>query len=262
MKQKITQLQPGEDLGILVGLLLTDGCVTGVNSRKQKVVFTNKSRPLINFFKEEFTKVFGETNFIEILRQNGVTNTEVNSKQIVTELLKLTPTFRTKPFDSGALTDVKIPEFVKGLPAENLKKVFQAMFSADGGVVLRVRLNNKRKKWEILREIRLFSKQPKLKEEISELLKKLGFNLKVRKDCIALVRKQDMVKFQREIRFVDGVKVTKNKIWGGNDKNAILDLLVKTFDIKQNEINQFNSKEEIITFLKSFLMAPVIVSAS
>jgi len=260
-QENLTELEPSVDLGILVGMLLTDGCVTGVKTGKPKVVFTNKSESLRNFFKERFTKVFGETNFIDILRQNGVTNTEVNSKQIVTELLKLTPTFRTRQFDNGVFPNAKIPEFIKELPLKSLKRILQAMFSADGCVVLRVRLDKRDNKWDILREIRLASKNPKLKKEIADLLKMLEFNPKIRSDCIALTSKRDMIKFQKEIGFVNGVKVAQNKIWSENDKNAILDLLVKTFNIKQEEINKFGSKEEIISFLKS-LMAPVIISAS
>lgn len=257
MKQKITQLQPSEDLGILVGLLLTDGCVTGVSSGKPKVIFTNKSEFLQSFFKEKFIEVFGKTNFKEFLRSNGVTNIEVNSKKIVTELLKLTPTFRTRQFEDGTFPNVKIPEFMKELPIESLRKVLQAMFSADGCVILRVRLHNRKKKWEILREIKLSCKHPQLKEETANLLRRLELNPKIRSDCIALTRKQDMVKFQKEIRFVDGLKVGENMIWDGIEKNFVLDLLVKTFDLKESAINKFNSKSEIISFLKT-LMAPAI----
>jgi hypothetical protein len=68
---------------------------------------------------------------------------------------------------------------------------------------------------------------------------------------VVLERKEDLIKFQKEVRFVDGVKVTKNGIWSGMDKNNVLDILVKTFEIPQSFIDKFSSKEEIINFLKT-----------
>jgi hypothetical protein len=57
---------------------------------------------------------------------------------------------------------------------------------------------------------------------------------------VVLERKEDLIKFQKEVRFVDGVKVTKNGIWSGMDKNDVLDILVKTFKIPQSFIDKLS----------------------
>lgn len=253
INRQIRTSRLNRDLGIVIGLLLTDGCITGIKTHKWKIIFTNKSEVLQNFFKNKFTNIFGAVNFIEIPRENGVTNIEVNSKRIVTNLLNFTPTFRTRQFEDGTFPPAKIPEFFEELPQKDVCKILQAMFSADGTVVISVKWNKRDRKWELGRRVKLASKHPKLKEQIANLLRKLNFHPTIHSDGVALQRKEDLIRFQKEIRFIDGVKVTKNKIWGGFNKNDILDLLVKTFSIKQNEINKFKSKEEIINFLKSLM---------
>jgi len=248
---QISSLKPDRNLGILVGLLLTDGYV---NPKEGKIVFTNKSEELHKLFRETVSKVFGKVNFLENFNKNGVKNTTVNKKSIVKRLLEFTPTFRTRKFKNGKFPNAQIPRFFNSLSSDDLSKVLQAMFSADGSVILRVRWNKFKKKWEILREIRLASEHPTLKNQIKKLLKKLGFkNPRIRKDCIAICNKHDLIKFAKEIRFVDGVKVTKNKLWSGRNKNEVLDLLVKSFNIRQVELDCFDSKEKIINFLKSLI---------
>ena len=237
------------NLGILIGLLLTDGCV---RMKKWKIIFTNKSVALQNFFKTKFKEVFGDVNFIEILRPNGVKNIEVNSKKIVEYLLRFTPTYRTRKFDNGKFPDVKIPDFIFKLPKEGICKVLQAMFSADGTVVLSAKWDKRKKKWVLRRRIKLASQNPQIKNQAASLLKKVGFNPSIQCGGVSLERKEDMIKFAKEIRFIDGVKVAQDKIWSGKDKNTVLDLLVKTFEFSQDDI-QFDSKEEIVNFLKSFL---------
>ena len=239
------------DLGILIGLLLTDGCVTS----KWKVVFINNSETLHDLFKKQVKAIFNHNKFIEVFNRNGVKKTEVNSKRIVTELLRFSPTFRTRKFSDGSFPDARIPEFFNTLPKKELCKILQVMFSTDGSIILRVKWHKFKRKWEISREIKLGCKHPHLKKQISDLLKKLDFSPLTREDCIVLERKKDILKFSKEIRFVDGVKMAKNSIWSERTKNEVLELAVKSFGIKENEINKFGSKEEIINFLKSLFQS-------
>ena len=92
--------------------------------------------------------------------------------------------------------------------------------------------------------------------QVYELLKRLGFKPTIREvnDEILLIKKIDIIKFSKKIRFVDGVKITKNsKNWEGFEKNKILDLAVRTFEIKQNELRDFKTKNNIFNYLKSIL---------
>ena len=250
-------VKPGTDLGILIGLLLTDGCVAS----EGKVILINKSEALHSLFKEKIKIVFNHEKFITAFNKSGVKRTEVNSKWIVTELLKFTPTFRTRQFDDGSFPSTKIPEFIFELPKQDIAKILQAMFSADGSATISVKWEKRRKKFVLRRRVKLASKHPKLKEQISSLLQKFGFHPRIHSDSVVLERKEDLTKFQKEVRFVDGVKVTKNGIWSGMDKNDVLDILVKTFEIPQSFIDKFSSKEEIINFLKTLQSASPTRSA-
>jgi hypothetical protein len=67
-----------------------------------------------------------------------------------------------------------------------------------------------------------------------------------------------MRKFKDIIGFIDGVLVTRNsKTWRNFEKNKILDIALKTFEMSKPLTtglwSKFNSKQEIISFLKSLL---------
>jgi hypothetical protein len=128
------------------------------------------------------------------------------------------------------------------------------MFSADGYVTLTVKWDKKKKIWRIIRRIKLACKHPILKEQISELLKKVGLLHQVSKEELIIERKRDILKFAEEIKFVPGVKVTKNsKFWRGLEKNDVLNLVIKSFEINAKDLKRFKTKEEVINFLKSLV---------
>jgi hypothetical protein len=54
------------DLGILIGLLITDGCVTW-SGGSWRITFTGKSKELHKIFKEKVNKLFGINKFTEII---------------------------------------------------------------------------------------------------------------------------------------------------------------------------------------------------
>ena len=53
-----SELKPNLDLGILIGLLLTDCSVSVKFSHHATINFTNKSIDLHNLFKEKMNKLF------------------------------------------------------------------------------------------------------------------------------------------------------------------------------------------------------------
>ena len=72
---------------------------------------------------------------------------------------------------------------------------------------------------------------------------------------VVLFKKQDIIKFRKEIGFIRGVKVTKDsKNWEGFEKNLILDLAIKTFELKKKDLQEFKMKNEIALFLKSLIL--------
>jgi len=70
--------------------------------------------------------------------------------------------------------------------------------------------------WVINKQIQATSKNDSLKNFVAEALKKLGFSPVVWKREVALTRKKDILRFAKEIRFLDGVKISqKSRIWHG-----------------------------------------------
>lgn len=246
--------EPSLDLGILVGLLLTDGCVTHTISNNWKITFTNKSEELHKIFREKITNIFGIKKFKEWFDKFNIKSTEIQNKAVFKSLLTLTPTFRSKQLDNGTFPNSKIPEFIIALDKENISEILKIMFSADGSICLGVKWHKNKNMWQFTRRIKFSSKHPVIKQQITELLRRFDLNPKIWKKEIVLERKNDIIKFQKEIGFVPNVKVTKNsKNWEGFEKNEILELAVKTLKFKKKDLKHFKSKKEVINFLKSLV---------
>jgi hypothetical protein len=241
-----------EDLGILVGLLLTDGCV----SSSRFIVFHNKSEVMHKLFQQQIVKVFGNVHFTERIENNGTKRTQVTSKVLVRRLLKICclKTFRRKQFENGNFPPTRLPNFIKALPRVSILKILQVIFSADGSISVSVRWHKRNKAWEIRRRIELSCKHPILRNDFFKLIKSVGFSPRISSNNITLERKDDILKFARQVRFVPGVKIGGDSDnWKGFEKNQILDLAVKTLDLSKDDLKNFATKREVINFLKSFL---------
>ncbi len=239
-----------EDLGILVGLLLTDGCV----SSGKFLIFHNKAEAMHELFREKVSKIFGDVHFTQRMESNGTKRTQVTSKAIVKKLIKMCgiKTFRRKQFENGKFPPIRLPAFFKKLSKSTILKILRVIFSADGSISLSVRWHKRNNSWEIRRRIELTCKHPKLRSDFFELIKKAGFSPRLSGENITLERKNDILKFSKEVRFIPGVKAGgDSKHWKGFEKNQILDLAVKTFKLKKKNLKVFDKKEKIIDFLKS-----------
>ena len=240
---------------ILIALLLTDGCV----SSGRFVIFHNKSEVLHKLFREKISELFGRVHFTERTEKNGTKRTQVSSKDIVKKLLQKCEleTLRRKRFKNGEFPVVKIPSFIKKLSFQRIRKFLQVVFSADGSISVSVRWHKRNKSWEIRRRVELTCKHPNLRKEFFEILKFIGFSPRSSGDNITLEKKSDIIKFAKEVRFIDGVKIGRDsKNWRGFEKNQILDLAIKTFELRKKDLEKFKTKEEVIDFLKSFLKRP------
>jgi hypothetical protein len=120
------------DLGILVGLLLTDGSVTKSGSHRT-IKFINKSERLHQIFKEKISCLFGVNEFQEWddKRWDNVRTTFIRSSRVFGELGAIT-TFRTKPFENGIFPSAKIPEFVFNMTEKEIREILKIMFTTDG----------------------------------------------------------------------------------------------------------------------------------
>lgn len=243
------------DLGVLIGMLLTDGSVN-ISGGHKNIAFTNKSEVLHQLFKEKMRKIFGISKFQEWKdkRWNNIKTTFLRSSEISERLHQDVPSFRTKPLLDGTFSQAKIPEFVFKLSDQEIGEILKVMFSADGCICLGVTWNKTDKMWQIRRLVKFACLHPTIKEQVGLLLKKVGLEHKVEKEGIAIWKKQDVIKFKEKISFVNDVKVTGNsKNWEGFEKNQILNLAIKTFDLKKKDLEKFKTKNGVIDFLKSLL---------
>lgn len=229
----------------LFGLLVTDGCI-----HDRFVIFHNKSEILTEIFKKCMQEIFGDIHFTERLEQNGTKRTQISSKLIAKSLLK---TFGLKTMkrkrEEDAYPKVKIPYFIKNLSRKELCEFFKTVFSADGSISVSVRWHNNNKNLEIRRRVELSCEHPKLRDDYFILLQKLGFNPRINGINITLEKKSDIVKFEKEIGFIPGVKISRDsKFWYGFEKNKVLDTAVKSLDI---DSKQFKNKESLLGYLKS-----------
>jgi intein/homing endonuclease len=242
-----------EDLAILVGMLLTDGCV----SSERLIIFHSKSEALIKVFKNSICRVFGQVHFTERTESNGTKRIQIASKELVkklTEMCKI-ETFRRKRFVNGNLPETRIPDFVKNLPEDVLLKFLQVVFSTDGSISVSVRWHKTNKNWEIRKRIELSCKHKNLKNDFLEILRKTGFSPTISNDNITIQKKQDILNFSSKVRFIPGVKIGgDSNNWKGFEKNQILDLAVKSFGFKN--LKRFETKQQIINFLKSQIPTP------
>lgn len=254
MTESSLTIQTGssEELGILVGLLLTDGWVS-----KKQIGLSNKSKEMHRIFKEKVSLLFGIQNFREGKSGFDVNQTELNSTLIVKKLEEICKleNFRRKPFLNGIFPELKLPDFIKELNHQEKCKVLQVMFSADGSISLSVRWHKGNKNWEIRRRIELACKHPTLRKDFMQLLESLGFHpVNSGNENITLERKEDILKFAKDVRFIDGVKIRiDSENWCGIEKNKVLDAAVKTFEFNNHFLKKFKTREEIIRFLKSLL---------
>lgn len=260
-RKQCNTLKPNLDLGILVGMLLTDGCLSK-NGNSYDIEFTNKSDELHRLFKQQMKKLFNVSNFTEISdsRFKEIRRTKIKNKQIGEALLDVVPTFRTKKFIDGSFPKSSLPKFFYEMSDESLCKILQTIFSTDGSVSLWPVWNKRKSVWEIKKLVKISCAHTAIRKQYFQLLKKLDFSPTLREinNEVVLFKKQDLIKFKKEIRFVNGVKITgDSRHWEGFEKNQILNLAIRSFKLKKKDLKNFKSKEEIINFLKSMVSASI-----
>ncbi len=241
-----------QDLANLIGLLLTDGSVR-FGSRTYRIIYAGKSEELHKIFRNLMKRLFGLKNFYERIDNKGVKITQYSSKETGEILVNLCNTLKTKSLQTYPITYPKIKlDIFKELTRNELKEVFKLMFSADGGVVLGVKWHKRFNKWELTRRVILKCSHPGLRKFYRNLLKqKLDINTKEWDSSIAIDTKNDLYKFAKEIRFVNNLKVSdKSLYWKGYEKNKVLDVLLKTYQVKPDIWKSFKNQIDVLNFIR------------
>lgn len=235
----------------LVSLCLSDGGI-GYSSETSYIHFTNKSSVLLDLFKKEIQK-FSSSKIHEQKKPRGIT-LRVFDKNLVDELMKISPSFRTKSCDhfpvcpylkngkinlrhnhphvrlNGLIwSEIKIPEnlFLNKKGKSEFLKIY---ISCDGYPSIFPRKDS----WSAVeRIVAIVCHHPLLKQRLNQLLDDLKVPHTVKENSLEMRSKEAIEKFQKEIGFVDGVKMTGNSdYWEGTTKNEVLRKILKSYDVK------------------------------
>ncbi|MBL7160394.1 MAG: hypothetical protein ISS93_00900 [Candidatus Aenigmarchaeota archaeon] len=240
----------------LVALCLSDGGV-GFSSGTKYIHFTNQSPILLDLFKKEIRK-FSNSKIHKQIKERGIT-LRVFDKNLVKNLLEISPNFRTKPVDHHpvnrkiqeitTLNGIKYPKiripndiFISKRDKSEFLRIYA---SCDGYPSIFPRKYS----WSAVeRIVAIVAQHPIIKKRISELLTEFDINHKIKMSGVFMRSREAIIKYKENIGFVDGVRMTGNsKFWKGVTKNKVLDIISKSYDIK------FPSKDksDVLRVLKS-----------
>ena len=235
----------------LVSLCLSDGGI-GYSSETSYIHFTNKSGVLLDLFKKEIRK-FTSSKIHEQKKPRGTT-LRVFDKSLIDELIKISPSFRTKPCNHFPICPyLKSDKINRRLEHPHIKsnglvwseiKIPENLFrnKKDKSEFLRIYIScdgypsifPRRDSWSAVeRIVAIVCHHPMLKQRLSELLSDIQVPHTVKENSLEMRSKESIKKFKNQIGFVDGVKMTGNsRYWEGLPKNEVLDKIIKSYDTK------------------------------
>ncbi len=239
-------------LVLLSAYLLTDGGISARNDRDWTIYFRNKDEEIIKSFQEQLFACCGKNGYIT-KRNDGTDFVRLHSKKLAEEMFQLSQSYRTKAcntfpvcrhlngkmsscklfgtlmIDGIEYPKAKIPDDV--FESKKLAKEFLKIYaSCDGGISV-VPAKNKKNSLFLVRKVLFSVKHPILNQQITDLLKSLGYLPSQYKDQIRLVKKKDIAKFSKEIGFIEGAKISNDSKFLSNlEKNLILSKVVESYD--------------------------------
>lgn len=244
-------------LNLLVALCLSDGGI-GRTAGTRYIHFTNQSDVLLNLFKREIRK-FSKAKIHKQYKERGIT-LRVFDKNLVSKMLRISPSFRTKSCNnfpkcicSCHKNDDECNECIdidgKKWPHVRIKKSFfknkkqickflQVYASCDGYPSLFPRPLS----WsKVERIVAIVGQHPLLKQQLSDLLTKIGIDHKIKKDGLFMRSKSSITLFKKKIGFYPGVKMTGNsKYWKGYTKNKVLGIILQSYVKNKNILQRFD----------------------
>ena len=240
-------LKFSRSLAILLALLYTDGCVSPHGVRSWRLYFSNKSLVAINLFINCLIDVFEiPASRVRIKkREHDVYAAILTSKEVGQYLTNRFGTFRTLKFEDGHYPDTHLP--VHKLIESNFVGIFlQVAFSMDGCVKFYPVIAKNGRRW-LERCLTLSCHHANLREDYCCLLSSLGIGfVNIHKDQVIKIRKKDnLLKYAKEVRFIDGLVATKSsKFWCGIDKNKILDEMIKSYSNVSSYLSPYIPEEK------------------
>lgn len=237
----------GTDGASIVSALLSDGSVCG-----NQIRFLTTDKSLNEYVWNKLEKVFNK----KIDRKYGCVRGRLEA-----EFLKLFTTYKTTPFRENKNTvswpSVKIPEFIKEGNLDQKNEFLRVYASCDGSVSIDLFWNKRTQLYSLQAFVTITCKNPKLMEQLFDLLKKQGFNPTITRGYRIVLTGEDIIKF-KYVGFVEGCKPVHGKYWRNIEKNRLLDLAISIVKLGPDiipphlRINK-SKRNEIIEYLKKLL---------
>jgi hypothetical protein len=250
---QIEEVKNKKEFWEIVGLLLADGTVR-INKKHRhfELIFAGKEEKLIQVFEDNMKRIFGDLHFTERVDRKQVKIVRVCNKTVVEILQSFIPDWKRKENNN-----IRLPS-IENIPSDNLISFVRSFFSAEGSVILGCKWHKTKKLWIVNKRIQVTVKNESLKIFVKKILEKLGFRPSIWKNEVLLTKKEDILKFAKEIRFLDGVRISKkSRTWFGVEKNKILDVVANLCNEGKNSFHNFEEWKNFVNFTSSRLWVQV-----
>jgi len=255
MKDEITK-----ELAELIGILLSDGTVDfhklPSGEIRERIRLSAVDESFAKRFQELCTIVFGKTPKIKTRKRKA-------KHSIIFEIGLTIPKGKEAILNKWGFFTIriekekvcviksKIPEEIVDGNEEVKRSFLKAFATAEGSVHLII--DRERKWWVINRYVQIRCCHPLICKQLMVMLESLGIHPHLADNRIKIKGRENLERFQKLIGFLDGCRVTKkSNEWQGVEKNKLLDLCIKLFEIEKKVIQKMN-KKEILTWLKLYL---------
>lgn len=236
---------------LLSSYLLSDGGISAKGKESWTIYFRNKDKTVIQEFQKQLRECTGREGYTT-KRKDGSIFVKIHSKKLGTKLFQLSGSYRTKPctrhpicqhlkgkrsshreptinFDGVGYPPANLPKeiFKDTKLARNFLRIYA---TCDGGVSVVPAKNSKGSQF-LVRRVFIAVEHPILKKELVEVLKILRYSPLEYKGQIRLTKKEDILKFSKEIAFIKNARISKDsKYLNGHTKNKILNMIVNSYD--------------------------------
>ena len=203
----------------LLPFILSDGGIY----RGKELYFTTTDIALVEHFRQAAAKTFNYRGYI-VRRSNRSYVVKIKGEKYVRCLTEVVSGILCKPRCTVTLPQDLYEDL-------DLARWFiKVLASCDGGVS--VSLGRKGIYKFLVRKVFITAKDVDLRAQIINILRALRFNPHDDKEKhVYISAKNDIIRYAREIRFLDGVKITRNsKRFYGLEKNHLLDMVVQSYD--------------------------------
>ena len=235
-------------LARLMGLLLTDGSLSQIKKTKVwRISFISNSVELVNEFEKLVYKLYGR-KFTKKRYKGAISVKNTISKEFAEELVSYSPTYRTLSINEKE-TNARIPSFI----SNNLvlaKEFLRYAFTGDGTIIFNI--GKAKYGFRFDRCVKLYSEHANLRKQYFELLRKLNYEPIMLKDAVLLRKPKNLVKFSKEIGFVEGVKISGNGLWRGIIKKSLLEFAASSYRLRPKQLGK--TKDDIHNNLVNLIL--------